>query len=115
MTFGFWVSEPRIVVPRDWSGSTLPATLQTWTRGPRAVWGSNPMKVMLQLSVQRDSIDVTDVDVGRVKGAKYQSVPDGGDRPLKPWNLAKLFYLNTLRSTLLRRQGRNVLLLTATP
>jgi len=60
-------------------------------------------------------MDMTGVDIVWVKGGKYQSVPSSGDRLLKPWNLAQLFYLNTLRNTLLRRQGCDVLLLTTAP
>jgi len=60
-------------------------------------------------------MDVTDVDVGGVKEERYQSVPGSRDRTLKSWNLAQLFDLDTLRGTLLRRQGCNILPLTATP
>lgn len=42
-------------------------------------------------------------------------VEDRGDRLSKPRDLVQLFYLNTLRGTFFRTQGRNVLLLTATP
>lgn len=34
---------------------------------------------------------------------------------MKPWNLPQLFYLNPLRGALLRRQWRDILLLTSTP
>jgi len=46
---------------------------------------------------------------------KYESVSGSGDRLLEPWNLPQLFHLDTLRDTLLRRQGRDILLLTSTP
>lgn len=46
---------------------------------------------------------------------EHWSISGSGDRLLKAWDLLQLFCLNTLHGALLRRQGCDVLLLTATP